>query len=395
MDEQLIKVENNENPTINLEIGVNTNPIDIKFAQSMTTTIIGHNDDIDAHEKIIVELNGDIEQIGGEIVEINTALGQKADKATTYSITEADAKLAAKLDSTDATVTKQGNTFNEASKLVMLDSANRLPAVDGSLLLNTNGTRLVQLGTISTNTLLQTNAITVCSINNALSLTLPTALVSGIENTVIVNFTTTISTSPTISTSGTIKWSDKNKGQAPSAYLTMAGVKNILTFKTQDGGITWHGEYSTFGTLEIAFTRPNLTANGTLGGSSFAVYASISSASAYSAVDGSSSTRWEGPDNSLGYYTFYNPNALKVSQLIITNMGVNKVIFSGAVYGSNDNSNFTLIKSFTNSEINSPWLIDLSSNTSYYKYHKVDCTSYNNYGVAIADLAITATYLCT
>lgn len=49
--------------------------------------------------------------------------------------TEMDTKLATKLDVSDTTVTKQGNTFNGAGQLVKLNSNGQLPAVDGSLLI--------------------------------------------------------------------------------------------------------------------------------------------------------------------------------------------------------------------------------------------------------------------
>lgn len=56
------------------------------------------------------------------------------------------------------------------------------------------------------------------------------------------------------------------------------------------------------------FTRPNLTSNGEIGGSSFAVTATNNEADAYKAVDSSTSTYWEGP--SMSEYLIYNPNPL-------------------------------------------------------------------------------------
>jgi len=54
--------------------------------------------------------------------------------ATKANSSDVEAELATKIDISDATVTKQGNTFNGAGQLVQLDSNGKLPAVDGSLL---------------------------------------------------------------------------------------------------------------------------------------------------------------------------------------------------------------------------------------------------------------------
>lgn len=45
-----------------------------------------------------------------------------------------ETELAEKLDSSDTTVTKQGNSFNGSNQLVQLDSNGKLPAIDGTLL---------------------------------------------------------------------------------------------------------------------------------------------------------------------------------------------------------------------------------------------------------------------
>ena len=99
-----------------------------------------------------------VSKIGGNTVEptskTNTAewnfieavspddLALKADKATTlsgYGITDAytknevDTSLSLKEDA-NVNITKAGNTFNGANQLVQLDTAGKLPAVDGSQL---------------------------------------------------------------------------------------------------------------------------------------------------------------------------------------------------------------------------------------------------------------------
>lgn len=55
---------------------------------------------------------------------------------------EIDTGLAAKLDESDTTITKQGNTFNSAGQLVLLNESGQLPALDGSLLTNISAATL-------------------------------------------------------------------------------------------------------------------------------------------------------------------------------------------------------------------------------------------------------------
>lgn len=129
------------------------------------------------------------------------------------------------------------------------------------------------------------------------------------------------------------------------------------------------------------FTRPNLTTEGVLGGGSFAVQTNnyVSSYQAYKAVDGNNSTGWEGSSLTTAYYIFYNPIPLKLTSIKMRNWtGSGNIHASrgGKVYGSNDNSTWTELKTYTNTVYSSggEWTIDLSSNTNYYKYYKITCT---------------------
>lgn len=153
---------------------------------------------------------------------------------------------------------------------------------------------------------------------------------------------------------------------------------------------------------EWAFQQPILTANGTLGGDSFAVasYNAEANYPIWQGFDGSTSTNWlSNGDASSTYFIFYNPIPIKVTSLQITNRtGVdqqyNRAIRSGTVYGSNDNETYTQIGIFTNSDytIGSIWSIDLSTNTNYYKYYKVECVG-DGTAVSFSEVKINATYL--
>lgn len=77
MDENLITITNNENPTIELEIGTYTNEIDIEFVQPVDLALSIHNRSENAHSNI---------------------LAAKANVSTTYTKTEVNNYLNSKLD---------------------------------------------------------------------------------------------------------------------------------------------------------------------------------------------------------------------------------------------------------------------------------------------------------
>lgn len=87
--------------------------------------------------------------------DLTTFLAEKADVSTTYTKTQTDNLLSAKVDTSDSTVTKQGNTFNGASQLVQLTSTGKLPTIDGSLL-----TGLTEYATKTFSNITQSTALT-------------------------------------------------------------------------------------------------------------------------------------------------------------------------------------------------------------------------------------------
>ena len=132
------------------------------------------------------------------------------------------------------------------------------------------------------------------------------------------------------------------------------------------------------------WTQPTMTANGTLGGNSFAVYSNVtqisSDAAVYKAFDNNDQTFFHSTSNNkTGYITMYNPTALNVVRIETLNQDNcdNRASAIGKVYGSNDNSNWTELTSYANSVQagGESWYIDLSSNTNYYNYYKLDSTT--------------------
>ena len=136
------------------------------------------------------------------------------------------------------------------------------------------------------------------------------------------------------------------------------------------------------------WTQPVLTGNGTLGGNSFAVSASseYSYWPAWDAFDGklTGDDGWSASSTSLPQYIiFYNPEPLKVSNIGIMNYyEKNGAFTAGNVYGSNDNSSWKLISSFTNDVLDmaATWNINLSNNKNLYKYHKIEFTQSSGFG---------------
>ena len=157
------------------------------------------------------------------------------------------------------------------------------------------------------------------------------------------------------------------------------------------------------GYVSIAeFNQPVLTTDGTLGGSSFAVYASnyySADYAAYKAFNGNISDGYSSsvnPSNQTIYLTFYNPIAIKVSELKFTNVPSGLTSSSPkafSVEGSDDNSSWSSLGSFTNTNNTNgaTWSVNLSG--GYYKYHRIVITSANTTQayVNIGEINIVAT----
>ena len=141
------------------------------------------------------------------------------------------------------------------------------------------------------------------------------------------------------------------------------------------------------------FVQPVLTANGTLGGSNFAVRDNYNTTVAFQAFDNSLTTAWfSSAVNGVDYLIFYNP-----IPLIVTNINCyNYQWITGKweVYGSNDNTSYELLATGTNTlnTNGSNFDINLSSNTKAFKYYKINClTNLANLRVGFGELTITAT----
>ena len=162
-----------------------------------------------------------------------------------------------------------------------------------------------------------------------------------------------------------------------------------------------------------SWTRPNLTANETIGGNSFACIAisAHSDCPAYKAFDSATNTYWESSNNTAypQWIEWYNPNALKTTQIVISH-GVKSYSSSSIRYygyvkdwklqASEDGNTWVDIVSGTVPASDLQYNRELTitiSNTNFYKYWRFNTLSIQgsfisiyNY-VRITNIAITAT----
>ena len=149
--------------------------------------------------------------------------------------------------------------------------------------------------------------------------------------------------------------------------------------------------------VDVAFQQPLLSENGTLGGSSFAVTANQNSQWAFDAFNNANS-EWGGnavpSSTNPSEITIYNPEPLNVSSIVIQNGKVTSQVWStGSVFGSNEGTNWTLLKTFTNEIRTADALARLTLDaTVAYKYIKISFTSNSaNAIISIKKVTLNAT----
>lgn len=152
----------------------------------------------------------------------------------------------------------------------------------------------------------------------------------------------------------------------------------------------------TYSTSEILWTSPNdLISNGTLGSSSFAVYASVENGSNYAfhCFDSDATNYWASNRNAdlPLTYIFYSPVAVKISTISFVNQTTG---FTGGSFSqSNDNANYTdILPSWTNSVLGNgaTWSLDVNA-SAFYKYGKLIFTSWSSgtYSPRLRSISVT------
>lgn len=148
---------------------------------------------------------------------------------------------------------------------------------------------------------------------------------------------------------------------------------------------------------EQDWVQPTLSANGILGGNSFACESdsNYNDFYAYKALDGNSSTSWQsnGTTTSGTWFKFYNPTPIKVIQITWSGTPTYGTITGGIIYGSNDDLVYTQLGTFSDGTTTGG-TIDLSTNTNFYKYYKITPTTWTDTSGTLtngwAELTITA-----
>lgn len=156
-----------------------------------------------------------------------------------------------------------------------------------------------------------------------------------------------------------------------------------------------------------AFTRPNLTANGTMGGSSFACdqqsyyNGDKTPQQAWYVFDGnytSGGNEWQinsVKTNNYYWIKWYNPKPLKLSQLKIYNSAGNLSVKDYILQGSDTDGNWTDIVSGTNenTDTNASWIINVPSSAKEYKYWQLQCKPRSTTSIMILEIQFpNATY---
>lgn len=180
------------------------------------------------------------------------------------------------------------------------------------------------------------------------------------------------------------------------AFATDNGESQVGdTVKLNDGMATSNYDWSAYPEDNtpngLPWTQPVLSADGTLGGDSFAVYGTNVNGGWYT---------WQAFDNngSSMYYTtvlpaeitMYNPQPLKVTQLEYVMYDTGRTPTSWEWYGSNDNNTYELITSGTRTGYTSSFILTFPK-SKYYKYYKLKVlTTYDTSSLDAKQINLTA-----
>ena len=187
-----------------------------------------------------------------------------------------------------------------------------------------------------------------------------------------------------------------------SIYHSTYGTTTGSVTMSKDRTLTCTGVKTTK-TEDVAWSQPTLNANGTVGGSKFAVVSNgelSANFKAFQAFDNKPSTFWLSTAFLPKYIIFYCPTALRVSNLKIYNDDKASIhltyVKDYTIYASNNNSSWTTLKTGTNTNytIGGTWNIPINTG-SYYKYYKINVVTCKTSGGPYANIAeckITATY---
>lgn len=179
-------------------------------------------------------------------------------------------------------------------------------------------------------------------------------------------------------------------------YHATYGTATGSIIMDSDKTLTCNGTYST-STTDINWTRPDLTSNGTWGGSSgcaVKVDGTIVAGKAYYIVD-SDTNSFCALAKGLNYWYFYTPTPIKVSKMSWVYKGPGSGTHTAYIYGSNNDSSWTQLGSCSfknaNATIQTPNPSVSITNTNYFKYFRLKTETYT-YSQYIGSWNFTAKY---
>lgn len=152
---------------------------------------------------------------------------------------------------------------------------------------------------------------------------------------------------------------------------------------------------------EQSWTQPVLSANGTIGGDSFACVASGEKSSYYAwkAFNNNTSDYWH-IDSVPSWIEWYNPNPLKITKVVFTtgehvDIGNRYAVKNYKIQASDDGNSWVDIYTGTNSSTGTRVSVTANiSNNNFYKYWRIYVSSINaGNGAEIWEVSVTATQL--
>lgn len=155
----------------------------------------------------------------------------------------------------------------------------------------------------------------------------------------------------------------------------------------------WDKTVTNVKTDTYPWEQPILSANGTMGESSFAVVASSESSASYAAWkafdDNSSNTQWRPSScTTTQTYTFYNPVAINVTKLEYEFTTTTYTTTIDLIEGSNDNTNWTTISKADTTD--SAIVTSALTNSAFYKYYRTTFAAKSSGNYRLKNMSITA-----
>lgn len=340
---------------------------------------------VDAYGRITAAANG----AGGGST---GALALSALGTVTSNITLVNSKVTTAYINGAVAVTLPTSITSDYENVAVLDfttsstsrpTINEFKTMTGTIAVTNGSATVTGTSTLFTTELIVGDKIKIATVEYTVN-----TITSNTSMTLTTNYSGTTASGSSYSRKY-VKWSKNNNGKAPSDYSTVTGVRNVFVAKTHDNGINWECEYKTYGATELTFNPVVLTANGTLGGSSYAVFPSTGADAAYKASDLNAATYWTATA-STGYFIMYNPLAIKATGLYLNNYRISAYTISG----SNDNVTYTTLASGTAVDQTIQTLSIPSGTQNYYKYYRLDIASnYSGASCRIYEIYPIGTYI--